>query len=144
MAIANLHETWLTYQLRKSQINLEMTAIQNQKTLAASSTADVQLLKSAETRATRNYFKDLYNDDKELQELYIDYTEIPDFEEEIEKINALYQQQLDDLAAWETVLDNQLTVLSTELEEIKAFEESNKSLLSANVTEDFSFGLTQG
>ena len=100
-------------------------------------------MKNAETRSIRNYFKDLYSDDAELQELYVDYTEIPDFEEQLEIINAKFQEQLDDLAAWETNLDNQVTVLSTELEEVKAYKDSVKSNLSANISNDFSFGLSQ-
>ena len=144
MAIANLHETWLTYQLRKSQIELELTSLQAQKSLALTSSSDVESLKSKETMEARDYFKNLYRTDKELQEKYIDYTEIPDFEEEIDKITAKFQSQLDELAAWETLLDNQITTLSAELEEIKAFEESNKSKLSANISDDFNFGLGGG
>ena len=53
MAIANLHETLLSYKLRRNQLNLEITQWQSQKTLGTYSQADAQSLKSAETNAGR-------------------------------------------------------------------------------------------
>ena len=141
MAIANLHETLLSYTLRKNQLNVEISELQTQKTLAAYSQADVRSIKAQDEQEIRNYFKALYNGDPELKELYKDYTEIPDFEEEIDKIAAKYQDQLDELNAWETQLDAQITTNSAELEEINAYMESMKSMLSSNIQEDFNYGL---
>ena len=146
MAIANLHETILSYKLRRNQLNLEITEYQNQKTLATYSQADIQSLKSSEKHAVRAYFKGIYEEDQSTcgaheYDDYHSYTEIPEFEEEIEKITAKFQEQLDDLTAWETALDAQITTASAELEEVNAYLESYKSMLSTNISEDFDFGL---
>lgn len=141
MAIANLHETLLSYTLRKNQLNLEITQLQSQKTLATYSQADSQSLLSSQKHSVRDYFKNLYENDPELQAKYKDYTEIPDFEAEIDKYTAAYQDQLDELTAWETAIDAQITTDSAELEEINAYMESMKSMLSSNIQEDFNYGL---
>ncbi len=141
MAIANLHETLLSYKLRRNQLNLEITQYQNQKTLATYSQADAQSLKSSESHSIRDYFKSLYESDPELQAQYKDYTQIPDFEDQIDRITALYQDQLDELTAWETALDAQITTDSAELEEVNAYMESMKSMLTNNIQSDFNFGL---
>ena len=141
MAIANLNETLMSYKLRRNQLNLEITELQNRKSLATYSQADVQSLKNAESRATRNLYKQQYENSPELQEKYKDYTEIPDFEDEIDKITAKYQDQLDELTAWETQIDAQVTTDSAELEEVNAYMESIKSMLSSNIQEDFNYGL---
>ena len=141
MAIANLHETIQASILRRNQLNLELTELQNQKSLAIYSQADLQSLLSAEKHSVRDYFKDLYENDESLQELYLDYTEIPDFEERIDRITAEFQDQLDELTAWETAIDAQITTNSAELEEVNAYLESYKSMLSTNIQEDFNFGL---
>ncbi len=141
MAIANLHETLLSYKLRRNELNLEITQLQNQKTLATYSQADAQSLKNAQTREIKDYFKVLYEGDEELQEEYLDYTEIPDFEDEIDKLTAQYQDQFNELTAWETAIDSQITTDSAELEEVNAYMESMKSMLSSNIQEDFNYGL---
>ena len=139
MATANLNETLLFYTMRKNELALEISELQAQKTLAAYSQADVSSIK-AQDEEERRYFKALYNGDEELQEKYIDYTRIPDFEEEIDKIAAKYQDQLAELNAWETQLDAQITTDSAELEEINAYMESFKSMLQNNIQEDYNYG----
>ena len=141
MAIANLHETLLSYKLRRNELNLEITQLQNQKTLATYSQADAQSLKNAQTREIKDYFKVLYDGDEELQEEYLDYTEIPEFKDEIDKLTAQYQDQFNELTAWETAIDSQITTDSAELEEVNAYMESMKSMLSSNIQEDFNYGL---
>ena len=140
MAIANLHETLLCYTLRKSQINLEISELQTQKTLAAYKQADCRSIKAQDEEEVRRFFKALYEEDEEYNGKYKDYTEIPDFEAEIDKITAQYQDQMDELNAWETQLDAQITTDSAELEEINAYMESLKSMLSSNIQEDFNYG----
>lgn len=140
MAIANLHETLLCYTLRKNQINLEISELQTQKTLAAYKQGDVRSIKAQDEEEVRRYFKALYEGDEEYKGKYKDYTEIPDFEAEIDKIAAQYQDQLQELNAWETQLDAQITTNSAELEEINAYMESLKSMLSSNIQEDFKYG----
>ena len=76
-----------------------------------------------------------------LQESYLNYTEIPDFEEQIDKIVAEFQEQLDELTAWETTIDAQITTNSAELQEENAYYDSLKSMLTSNIQEDFNFGL---
>ena len=141
MAIANLHETLLSYKLRRNQLNLEITQLQSQKSLGTYSQADVQSLKSAETRALRNKYKDQFDADAALQEKYTDYTEMPDFEAELDKLTAKYQDEFDQLTAWETNIDTQITTDSAELEEVNAYLDSLKSMLTNNIQEDFKFGL---
>jgi len=141
MAIANLHETLLSYALRRNAINLEITNLQSQKTLATYSQADAMSLKSASEREKKAFFKSLYENDPELQEKYTDYTQIPDFEDEIDKIVAEYTDHLNELTAWETAIDAQITTDSAELEETNAYMESIKSMLSSNIQGDFNYGL---
>ena len=141
MAIANLNETLLAYKLRRNQLNLEITEYQTQKTLATYSQADLQSLKSSREHEVRDYFKGLYEDDAELQAEYLDYTQIPDFEEEIDKITAEFQDQLNEMTAWETALDAQITTDSAELEEVNEYIESMKTMLTTNIQEDFNYGL---
>ncbi len=141
MAIANLHERIQASILRRNQLNLELTELQTQKSLAVYSQADVQSLLSSEKHAVRDYFKGLYDDDEALQESYLNYTEIPDFEEQIDKIVAEFQEQLDELTAWETTIDAQITTNSAELQEENAYYDSLKSMLTSNIQEDFNFGL---
>ncbi len=142
MAIANLHETLLSYKLRRNALNLELTEWQNKKSLATYSQADAQSLKNAETHSIRDYFKTLFEEDESLQGEYTDYTEIPEFEEEIDKITAKYQEQFDELTAWETMIDAQITTASAELEEVNAYMESLQSMLSSNIQEDFDYSLS--
>ena len=141
MAIANLHETLLAYTLRKKQITVDLAHYQGQKALAAAKTADANSILAAEKADIRDYFKYMYNNDCELQEAYIDYTEIPDFEDAIDKVVAEITDELDAIAAWETQIDNQITTESAELLDINAYMESFKTMLSANIQEDFNHGL---
>ena len=141
MAIANLQETLLMYTMRRNRLNMEISELQSRKNLAVMNQADVQSLLSAEKHSVRDYFKNLYENYDELQALYKDYTEIPDFEEEIDKIVAKYQDQLDELTAWETPIDAQITTDSAELEEVNAYMESMKQMLQTNIQDDFNFGL---
>ena len=142
MAIANLHETLLSYKLRRNALNLEITELQNKKSLATYSQADAQSLKNAESHSVRDYFKTLFEEDESLQGKYTDYTEIPEFEEEIDKITAKYQEEFEELTAWETVVDAQITTASAELEEVNAYMESLQSMLSSNIQEDFDYSLS--
>lgn len=141
MAIANLHETLLSYKLRRNQLNLEITQYQAQKNLALYSQGDIQSLKNCETNELREYYKALFDGDPDLQEKYTDYTEMPDFEAELDKLTAKYQDEFDQLTAWETAIDAQITTASAELEEVNAYMESIKSMLSSNIQEDFNYGL---
>lgn len=143
MAIANLHETLLAYTMRKNQLSLDIMGYQATKALAVAQTADTNSLLSAGKAEIRDYFKNLYRTDEEEYRAqgYKNYTEIPDFEEQIDMLTAQMQEELEELAAWEQQIDQQITVASAELEEIKAYEESMKTMLSSNIQEDFNFGI---
>ena len=141
MAIANLHETLLTYTLRKEALTVEINQLQAQKQLAVYSQGDISRLKCEDEEEVRRYYRELYEGNDDYQGKYKDYTQIPDFEEEMNKIQANYQEQLEQLNAWETTLDNQILTNSAELEEVKAYMESIKSMLSSNIQEDFNYGL---
>ena len=143
MATATLHEILLNYKAQSNRLNYEIMQLQSQKALSSASMADLNSLKSSEERQTRDYFKNLFRTDEELQEKYTDYTEIPDLEEEIDKITAKFQSEIDELTAWETNIDTQITVADTKLKEIEAFTESYKGMLSSNIQEDFNYGLNK-
>ena len=53
----------------------------------------------------------------------------------------MYQDQFDELTAWETAIDAQITTDSAELQEVNAYMESMKTMLSSNIQEDFNYGL---
>ena len=141
MAIANLHETLLAYTMRKNALQVDIAEAQSRKALALAQRADNNSLSSAGKAEIRNRYKELYASDEELQAQYKDYTDIPDFEEEIDKITAQLTDELNDIAEWETQIDNQITTDSAELEEINAYMDSMKNMLSSNIQEDFKHGL---
>ena len=99
MSTANLHETIQASIIRRNQLNLELTEYQTQKSLATYSQADLHSLLSSQKHEVRDYFKALFEGDEALQEQYLDYTQIPDFEEEIDRITAQFQDQLDEMTA---------------------------------------------
>ena len=151
MAISNLHETLLSYTLRRNELNLELTNLASQKQLATYAQADAMSLKSAQERSQKAYFQGIWenlevsskNDKKRVYNgaEYTDYTQIPDFEDAIDKIVAEYNDQLAELTAWETAIDSQITTDSAELEEVNAYMESLKSMLQTNIQDDFNYGL---
>lgn len=140
MAIANLQETLLCYTMRKAFLVDENTSLSNEKTLLALSQMDTNSMLGAEKSELRNFFKYLYESDAALQESYTDYTEIPDFEDEIDKIEAYYQDLIQELTLQEQAIDQQITTNDVELTEIDAFMESVRSNLTSNIGNDFEFG----
>ena len=143
MAIANLTETILAFKMRQNQLNLEITEFHNQKSLAVYAQGDCRTLEAARKGEVRSKYAEIWDEQYEAKDdcPYTDYTEIPDYEDEINRIVAEAQAQLDELTAWETAIDTQITTASTELEEIKAYLESYSAMLSSNIAEDFEFGL---
>ena len=141
MAEATLHLTVQAHIQRRNELQKLISELQTTKSLAIYSQTDEQSLLSSEKHAVRDYFKGMWDKDPELQETYDSYTEIPDFEEEIDRIVALHQEKIQELAAWELNVDNQITTASTELEEVKAYLDSYKQMLSSNINEDFDYGL---
>ena len=146
MAIANLHETLLAYTLRKSDLENEIQSLSSQKNLMALQQGDVRSALSHEKRSAVAEFKAMWEEQYELygedfKHEYIDFTKLPEYDVIIDEITAKFQEEIDELTAAEEALDNQITVDSTELEEINAYTEKYKSMLSSNIQEDFNYGL---
>ena len=141
MTTANLHETVLAYKIRRNQLQNEISSLQAQKTLATAAQADHYSDLSSRKSDIRKYYKELFEADPELQELYKDYTEIPDFEEEIDKITAQFNDELEELMAWETQVDAQITTCDAELKEVEAFITSFSEMLSSNLQEDYKYSI---
>lgn len=140
MAIANLLETLQFYKLRKNQLNFEIIGLQSQKQLAVASTADTNSLLSHGKAELREQYREMYEESEELQLNYNVYTDIPDFEDAMNMLTARFQDELDNLANWENLLNNQITTKDTEIKEIEAYEESVKKTLGENISEDFNYG----
>ncbi|MCR5265664.1 MAG: hypothetical protein K6E29_03615 [Cyanobacteria bacterium RUI128] len=112
--------------------------MQNTKTLASAETADLADWKTAKYQALRieckNIFSTTYKDSS-----YVDYTQIPEYTEEIEYIDCFYEAEEEDLMNWENSLENQITTLSVELSEINSYMESYKTMLSDNIKNDYNY-----
>lgn len=140
MAEATLNETLLSYVLRRNQINLQILQFQNTKTTVSAETADLAEWKNAKYSSLRTECKNIFSlSYKDSTYKYVDYTQIPEYTEEITYIDCYYNAQTDDLTSWEGSIDNQLTTLSTELQEINSFMDSFKSMLSENIKNDFEY-----
>ena len=140
MAIANLLETLLTYRLRESQLNQDIATLQGRKSLALYSMQDFRDIKAQDEQEVRDLYKALYEGDSDYQGKYADYTEIPDYELEMDKIAAIYQQHEEEIAVWEQAINDQITIDTTELEMIQAYKESTEKKLESNINDDFNYG----
>lgn len=138
MATASLNETLLSYIYRRNQINTQITQHQNSKTLAAAETADLADWKNAKYQSLRVECKHLYSTQYK-DSTYVDYTQIPEYKEEVEYIDCFYEAEEEDMSNWENALENQITTLSVELSEINAYMESFKSMLSENAKNDYNY-----
>ena len=154
MAVANLHETLINYKLRLNKINLDLTKLSNQKLLALYSQADLQSLKTAEEHSARDYCKGEYQkylkqiDKSGERDLYGSYTEFDidgdgesDFEATLELLTARFQDELDEIAVWETSIDEEISTESTEKTEVTQYISSVQQMLSSNISNDYKFGL---
>ena len=142
MSSAVLLLTLQSHKLRENNLSLRISELQSHKTLAVYAQGDARAIKAQEEQDVRDYFKGLYNDDEEYYGKYSDYTEIPDFQEEMDRIAAKYQDELEELSAWETQLDAEITVNSAELEELKAYDESYKGWLTNNINNEYNLSLS--
>jgi len=140
MSIANLQESKLEAMLRISDISYDITVLQNKKTLKVAERSDESFLNIARQKEIRSYYQNLYNDNDELQEQYFDYTQLPEYQFEIDILNAEHQMKLEELANAEGALDEENTVLGVELQEAKTYLESVESMLKSSFQDEFSFG----
>ncbi len=142
MAIANLNETLMAYKLRRNRLQLDITDYQSQKRLATNEQLDFMQLTEAQKSEQKNKWQAEFEAGKDT--IYADiesYTEIDEYEDAIDKIEAEYEIYNAELTAWETDLDNQITTADTELTEVEAYIESYQEMLSNNISNDFNYGL---
>jgi len=143
MAIASLNEIIQSYIQRRNAINLDLTAYSNQKTLSTARTADLASWKAARYNALKTEYKGIwstsYKDNANYN--YTDYSQIPDYKDEVAYVDSYYEAKVEDLTAWETQLDNQITTVNVELSEINAYVDSFKQMLSNNIKNDYNYGL---
>ena len=117
-----------------------ITQYNNSKLLASSQTADLAEWKTAKYSALRAECKNIFSTTyKDSTFSFADYTEIPEYREEIEYIDCYYEAEMADSTAWEVQIDNQITTLSTELQEINSFMDSYKTMLSDNIKNDYNY-----
>ena len=142
MAVASLNEIIQSYIMRRNSINLDLTRYSNQKTLSTAQTADLASWKNARYTALRAEYKNIftatYKDNESYT--YVDYSELPEYQDEISYVDSYYEAKVEDLTAWETQLDNQITTINTELSEINAYIDSFKQMLSNNIKVDYNYG----
>ena len=140
MAEAILNETLLSYVHRRNQINTQITQLQNSKTVAASEAADLSHWKMAKYKDLRVQCKNIFSNSYIGSTYsYHDYTEIPEYTEEVEYIDCYYEGEVGEMTSWENQLENQITTLSVELQEINSYMDSYKSMLSENIKNDFNY-----
>ena len=142
MAIANLSEIIQSSILRRNQLQFEVSELSTQKQLLALSKGDTNSALSSAKSALREQFKEMFDTNSDLRCEYTDYTEIPEFQEELDKLTARFEDELEQLAAQETAIDGQITTNSTELTEINAYLQQYKQYMTSNIQEDFNFGLS--
>ena len=142
MAIASLNELIQSYIKRRNTINLDLSNYSNQKTLSTARTSDLAAWKNSRYTAIRaeykNIFSTTYKDDP--NHTYVDYSELPEYKDEIDYVDSYYEAKMEDLTAWETQLDNQITTINTELSEINSYIDSFKNMLSNNIKVDYNYG----
>lgn len=142
MAIASLNELIQSYIMRRNSINLDLTNYSSQKTLATAETSGLASWKASRNQALRveykNIFSTTYKDNDKYT--YVDYSELPEYQDEVSYVDSYYEAKTEDLTAWETQLDNQITTINTELSEINSYIDSFKQMLSSNIKNDYNYG----
>lgn len=128
--------------MRRNSINLDLTNYSSQKTLATSETSSLAGWKNTRYQALRSEYKNIfstsYKDND--QYTYVDFTELPEYQDEVSYVDSYYEAKVEDLTVWETQLDNQITTINTELSEINSYIDSFKQMLSSNIKVDYNYG----
>lgn len=142
MAVASLNEIIQSYIRRRNAINLDLTNYSNQKTLSTSQTADLAGWKNTRYQAIRTEYKNIFSMTYKNNEkyTYVDYSELPEYQDEISYVDSYYEARMEDLTAWETQLDSQITTINTELSEINSYIDSFKQMVSSNIKVDYNYG----
>ena len=142
MAYANLNETLMSYKLRRNRLQVEITNMQSQKRMALNEQLDFTQLTQARKAEAKNEWKAEYEANKKgIYADLVSYTEIDEYEDAIEKIEAEYEIFQAELTAWENDLDAQIATADCELKEVEAYLESYESMLSNNISNDFNYGM---
>ncbi len=144
MAIANLQESLISYTLRKSDLQYEISKLWDMKNLYAMQSLDTNSLFSAGKNELIKKYKKLYENNPEYQAKYDSYRDMDDYIEELNKLEAHFQEQLEELSNCETEIDNSITQKDADMKEIEAYEEAMKAMLKSNIQGDFSFGVATG
>ena len=104
MAIASLNEIIQSYIMRRNAINLDLTNYSTQKTMSSSRQSDLAGWKNARYNAIRTEYKNIfsttYKDNDKYS--YVDYTQIPEYQDEVDYVESYYEARIEDLTAWET------------------------------------------
>ena len=144
MATANLLETILTYKENINRLTYQNSVLQCQKSLALYEQSDIRTLEAAKKGEVRSKYAEIWESEgyeNIKDDPYADYTDLPDYIDEIDRIVAEAQKQIDELTNWETFLTNEITVNDASIQEMKAYLESYQGMLTSNIQEDFEFGL---
>ena len=141
MATAGIHLSLLELTQRKANLEDEIAHLQSQRSLALYAQKDKNQLQYHEKADARRFYKEILENDLDLQEEYVSYEDMPEYRKMIDMISAKYQDELAEITAWDAAIENQITTASAELEEIKAWEQYHKQNLTTNISDDFGFGL---
>lgn len=143
MAIASLNEVIQSYIQRRNAINVDLTNYSGQKTMGSMRQSDLAAWKNSRHNAIKLQYKGIFSANPSMYKekySYVDYTQLPEYQDEVMYVDSYYTAKLEDLTAWETELDNQITTMNVELNEINAYIDSFKSTLSNNIKNDYNYG----
>ena len=138
MAEATLNETLLSYVYRRNMIDMQIAQLNQNKLLAVTESSDLSDWKIAKYKALRSECQNIFSASY-MDSSYKSYTEIPEYTEEVEYIDCYFEAEKEDMADWESALDNEITALSVELSEINTFVDSYKNMMSDNIKRDYNY-----
>ena len=141
MAFVGKFDQLLFVQERLSQISLDVAKASSAETDAIANQKEVQRLKGCEERELREAYRAEYEDNiEEYDGKYSDYTELPDFENELQSISAIFDDQLEVYAYWENVNHTEVITSTAEQQRLKLDEERLQQELSSDIQNDMNYG----
>ena len=142
MAIANLAETIRTSIYRKAALQQRELELRAQKRILTLEQNDEQMLLNAQKAEIDDYYEDQYEQNEDLQVEYSSFRELPDYEDEIKKITAKTDDNIERLVNQELVIDSQIASISAESIYWGNIGDSARSLIKEVISGDFSYGIT--
>lgn len=142
MAIAVLNSVIMNAKLTCNEKSLEIAKLQSEKNLATYEQLDFAQVTNAKKAELKQHWKQEYNASKDT--IYEDvtcYTEIDEYINELNKLEADFEEFQAELTAWEISIDAQITTADVELKETEAYLEAYESKLSENISNDFNYGI---